>query len=59
MTTGTTNIIQLDGEPSNVMMFKGDVRDQTINYFTGSRNIEKPILTVQNHKVHFGKGGRL
>lgn len=57
VTTGTTNIIQLDGEPSNVMMFKGDVRDQTINYFTGSKEIKNYTL-VTNGGCRFGKGGR-
>lgn len=57
VTTGTTNIIQLDGEPTNVMLFKGDVRNQTINYFTGSKEIKNYIL-VTNGGCRFGKGGR-
>ena len=58
VTSGTQKNVKFNGEPSNVMMFKGDVRDQTINYFTGSRNVQGFVL-ITNGGVQFGKGGRL
>lgn len=57
VTSGTQKNVKFNGEPANVMLFKGDVRDQTINYFTGTRSIEKTVLTT-NGSVRFGKGGR-
>ena len=57
VTSGTQKNVKFNGEPSNVMMFKGDVRDQTINYFTGSKEIKNYTL-VTNGKCRFGKGGR-
>ena len=58
VTSGSQKNVKFDGEPTNVMLFKGDVRDQTINYFTGSRSIQGFIL-ITNGGIQFGKGGRL
>ena len=57
VTSGSQKNVKFNGEPTNVMLFKGDVRDQTINYFTGSRNIQGFVL-ITNGGVQFGKGGR-
>lgn len=57
VTSGSQKKVKFNGEPTNVMMFKGDVRDQTINYFTGSKEIKNYIL-VTNGGCRFGKGGR-
>ena len=44
VTSGSQKNVKFDGEPNKVMLFKGDVRDQTIHYFTGSQSIEKPVF---------------
>lgn len=57
VTSGSQKNVKFNGEPTNVMLFKGDVRNQTINYFVGSRSIQGFVL-ITNGGVQFGKGGR-
>lgn len=57
VTSGSQKNMKFNGEPANVMLFKGDVREQTINYFVGSRNVQGFVL-ITNGGVQFGKGGR-
>lgn len=47
VTSGSQKNMKFNGEPANVMLFKGDVRNQTINYFTGTRSIEN--LSINNY----------
>lgn len=57
VTSGSQKNVTFDGEPSQVMIIKGDVRNQTIHYFTGRKEIKNYTL-ITNNKYRFGKGGR-
>ena len=50
VTSGSQKNMKFNGEPANVMLFKGDVREQTINYFTGTRSTSGIYINNTNNE---------
>ena len=47
-------VVLFNDEVSNVMLIKGDVREQTIPYFQGLLSTESPVLQTMNDNIYDG-----